>query len=65
MDNVETLNYGGVSAMPPVPTPISLHSFCEDTLRNRILPSIRETYSPQNIALYGISQMFDIHMYTA
>ena len=33
LDEVDTLNYGGVSALPPVPAPISSYSFRENSFR--------------------------------
>ena len=33
VDDVKTLDYEGVNAMPPVPTPTSSYSFCENTFR--------------------------------
>ena len=44
LDEVDTLNYEGVSAMPPVPAPTPSNSLVKSNL-----PLIREIYSPQNI----------------
>ena len=51
LDEVDTLNYGGVSAMRPVPTPTFFIQFSRKYFsQNRILPLIREIYSPRNIS---------------
>ena len=48
LDKVDTLNYGGVSAMPPVPAPTPLHTVSMKS--NQIFSLIREIYSPWNIS---------------
>ena len=49
------LNYGGVSAMPPVPTPIPLHTFFAKILfpKSNFATESR-TISPRNIAVYSM-----------